>query len=175
MALRDLGAFLEDDALDVPVPGKDEAVRTYRIASPDAETGLWLQTVVGLGVKAASGGEISEADAESLQLDDDQEADFYRRIMGSTLDDMIRDGVSWVRIERVSRYAMLYFALGPEQADDALESGYLSGEAPAPNRSNRRASSRAASSGGATSTRRRASTAGTTPARKRSPRPAAKA
>lgn len=152
MALKDLSSFLDDDAIDVPVDGK-----TYRIESPDAKTGLLLSSMVNLGVKASSGGEISDADLASLDLDDDRERDFMRMVLGDTLDELVENGVSWVKIQRISRYAFLYFAVGEEAADEALKSGALSGEAPAPNRAARRAGSR----GAATTTKRRASTAGT--------------
>lgn len=166
MALKDLSSFLDDDAIDVPVDGK-----TYRIESPDAKTGLLLSSMVNLGVKASAGSEISEADLASLDLNDDEERDFMRMVLGDTFDELVEDGVSWVKIQRISRYALIYFAIGEEAADDALKSGALSGEAPAPNRAARRAGSR----GAATTTKRRASIAGTTSTKTPARRPKARA
>lgn len=153
MALKDLTSFLDDDAIDVPIDGK-----TYRIESPDAKTGLFLASLANVGVKAASGGDVDQADIDRLDLDDAKERDFMEMVLGDTLAELVSDGVKWTKIQRLSRYCFLHFAVGEEAADDALKSGALTGEAPAPNRAERRAGSR----GAATTTKRRASTAGTT-------------
>lgn len=163
MALADLGDFLEDDGLEVPVPGG----KTYSIPSPDAATGLRLTAMVNVGVAAAAGGQIDEHDRARLSLDDEQEREFLEQILGSAYQEMIDDGVSWVRIQRVGRYALLFFTLGKEAADTSLR-GAASGEAQAPNRATRRAKTSATGSSGtaASPTRRRASTASTTSRRK---------
>lgn len=161
MAVKDLSSYLDDDALEITVDGK-----TYRVESPDAKTGLFLASLANIGVNAASGGQVSDADLERLDLDDVEERDFMKMVLGDTLDELIYDGVKWTKIQRLARYCFIAFAIGEEAADDALKNGTLSGEAAAPNRAARRAASR----GGATKTPRRASTAGTTstktPARK---------
>jgi hypothetical protein len=166
MALKDLSSFLDDDAIDVPIDGK-----TYRVESPDAKTGLFLASLANVGVKAAAGGEVDQADVDKLDLDDDEERDFMQMVLGDTLAELVADGVSWTKIQRLSRYCFIHFAVGEEAADDALKSGALSGEAPAPNRAKRRAASR----GGATTTKRLASTAGTTSTKTPARKPRAKA
>jgi hypothetical protein len=155
MALKDLSSFLDDDAIDVEIDGK-----TYRVESPDAKTGLFLAGLANVGVKAASGGDVAAADVEKLDLDDDEERDFMEMVLGDTFAELIADGVSWMKIQRLSRYCFIHFAVGEEAAD----------EAPAPNRAARRAGSR----GAATTTKRLASTAGTTspPKPRRKPRAA---
>lgn len=158
MPLRDLSAYLDDDALDIPVDG-----RTYRIESPDAETGLRLTAMATLGGKIADGdAEVSADELESLQLDDGQEQDFTRMVLGKTLDEMVADGVTWVKIQRVTRYAFLYFAMSPEAADQAASKGVLQGEGAAPNREQRRQASR----DGASKTQKQGSTGGTTSPRR---------
>lgn len=161
MATVDLGSYLDDDSLDVEVQG-----RTYRIPSPDAATGIRLTAMVNLGIVYASGQPLGEAEAKQLNLDDAEERDFLEQVLGSAYGEMVADGVSWVRIQRLGRYALLHFTLGPEAAADAVAKSSL-GEAPAPNRQARRASPRV-SSGTATSSRRRGSTVSTT-SRKPSP------
>jgi hypothetical protein len=165
MALKDLSSFLDDDAIDVEIDTK-----TYRVESPDAKTGLFLAGLANVGVKAASGGDVAAADVEKLDLDDDEERDFMEMVLGDTFAELIADGVSWMKIQRLSRYCFIHFAVGEEAADEALKSGALTGEAPAPNRAARRAGSR----GAATTTKRLASTAGTTspPKPRRKPRAA---
>jgi hypothetical protein len=161
MTFRDLASFLDDDALEIPVGGK-----TYRFESPDGETGLFLAGLAKLAERAALGEDLTVDEFAKLKLSDGQETDFIRMVLGDTLDEMVADGVKWTKIQRISRYAFTYFALGPEAADRLLETGILAGEASAPNRAARRATSR----GGATSTRKAASTGGTTSRRKSAPK-----
>jgi hypothetical protein len=125
------------------VPGirsvKHPEGRTYKFASPDAKTGLFLAALADLGIKASAGGDIG-AQAARLELDDDQERDLMRDVMGSTLDEMLADGVSWVRIQRLNKLLFVQFAMGEEMAAQVLK---VSGEAPAPaNRAARRAATK---------------------------------
>lgn len=161
MAYADLGAWLDDDGLDIPVPStKYPDGHTYRVPSPDAATGLRLTALVNLGVALAAGQEVDPEEAAKLRLDDGQEREFLPTVLGAAYQQMLDDGVSWVRIQRVGRYALLHFTLGPEAATEAASKGGQSGEAPAPNRETRRVKpSRAGSSATARSTRSRGSTA----------------
>jgi hypothetical protein len=173
----DLGAYLDDDAIDTPpIPSRAHPEgKPYRIESPDAATGIRLTALVSLGVDLAVGAQLSQKDAERLRMDDDQERDFLRDVLGATYDQMLEDGVSWVRIQRLGRYALLYFTLGPEAAAEETRRATSAGEAQAPNRQARRAAAKAssrASSATATSSKARGSTAGTT---SRRARPAAQA
>lgn len=163
----DFGSYLDDDAIDTPPLSstKHPDGRSYRIPSPDAATGIRLTAMVSLGVDLATGAELSQADADKLKLDDAAEVEFLREVLGSAYDELVTDGVSWVRIQRLGRFALLYFTLGPEAA--AQEAQRSSGEAHAPNRETRRKkASPVGSSGTGRSTPRRGSTAGTTSPRK---------
>lgn len=165
MAYADLAGYLDDDAIDTP-PIKSAAHpdgRAYRIPSPDAATGIRLTAMVSLGVDLAVGAELSRKDAERLKLDDDQEREFLRDVLGSAYDELVADGVSWMRIQKLGRYALLYFTLGPEAAAD--EARRSSGEAPAPNRETRRKAKKTSSrgsSGTGRASQSRGSTAGST-------------
>lgn len=168
MGYVDLGSYLDDDALDTPpIPStKHPAGRSYRIPSPDADTGVRLTAMVTLGVAFASGADLDQREAKKLKLDDNQEKDFLEDVLGSAYGEMVADGVSWTRIQRLGRYCLLHFTLGPEAAADEVQRG----EAPAPNRATRRAkkatgSSPASSAAAKSSTR--GSTASTTSRRKR--------
>lgn len=143
----DFGSFLDDDAIDTPpIPSREHPDgRSYRIPSPDAATGIRLTAMVNLGVGLASGAKMDPRDAEKLKLDDDQEKEFLEEVLGSAYIQLVADGVSWVRIQRLGRYCLLYFTLGPEAAASEAQGGAKPGEAPAPNRETRRASSRASS------------------------------
>lgn len=166
MAIKDLSSYLDDDKLEFPIGDK-----TYIVESPDAKTGLWLASLANVGVKAAGDGKVTDAELERLVLDDDEERDFAQQVLGKTYDELIYDGVPWVKIQKLIRYCFVAFAIGVEAADEALKNGTLSGEAPAPNRAARRGASR----GGATKTPRQVSTAGTTSTKAPARRPKARA
>ncbi|WIX99323.1 hypothetical protein QRX60_35480 [Amycolatopsis mongoliensis] len=154
MTVKDLSAYLADDALYVPVDGT-----TYRIPSPDALTGLKLMSIYQLSENV----EITEEAAKALAS---ESRDLPQLVLGDGLDELVAGGVSWVKIQRITRYALLFFTLGEEVADHAMTAGSLSGEAPAPS-PKRRATG--ASRAGATTTQRRGSTAGTTSRKKPGP------
>jgi len=140
MARLDLAGYLEDDSVEVPgiLSVAHPEGRTYIFDSPDAKTGLFLASLANLAVKARLGGDIGEQ-AAALELDDDQERDLMRDVMGATLDELTADGVSWVRIQKLNRYLFIHFAMG-EAAAEGLR---VSGEAPAPaNRAARRAATK---------------------------------
>jgi hypothetical protein len=140
MARLDLAGYLDDDSVEVPgIPSTAfPDGKTYRFASPDAKTGLFLAFLANLAVKARLGGDIG-AQAAALELDDDQERDLMRDVMGATLDELTADGVSWVRIQKLNRYLFIHFAMG----EDAAVGLQRSGEARVPaNRATRRASMR---------------------------------
>jgi hypothetical protein len=140
MARLDLAGYLDDDSVEIPgIPSTAHPDgKTYKFASPDAKTGLFLASLANLAVKARLGADIG-AQAAALELDDDQERDLIRDVMGSTLDELTADGVSWVRIQKLNRYLFIHFAMG----EDAARGLAVSGEARVPaNRATRRASMR---------------------------------
>jgi hypothetical protein len=137
MSRLDLTTYLDDDSVEVPgiISTAFPNGKTYKFASPSAKTGLFLASLADLAVKARLGGDIG-AQAAKLELDDDQERDLMRDIMGATLDELTADGVSWVRIQKLNRYLFVFFSMG----EDAARELRLSGGAPVPaNRSGRRA------------------------------------
>jgi hypothetical protein len=158
MALRDLGAFLEDDGLEYPLraasfedPSKhpdakhDDGTyaKKYKVPSPSAKVGLWLTALADIGVKANSGGEVSPADLAAIKLDDDEERTLYQRVLGGAYDEMLADGVKWTVLQRIGQDAYLCFAMSTQVADSALSLG----EAPArPNRATRRTAKKTAGS-----------------------------
>jgi hypothetical protein len=151
MARLDLDGFLGDDSVEVDIPSeKYPTGKTYRFASPNARTGLVLARLANIATRARLGADIG-AEAAKLELDDDQERDLIRDVLGATsliadppitvsgLDEMLADDVSWVRIQRLNQYLFIRFAM----SEDAAEGLKLPGEARVPaNRATRRASMR---------------------------------
>lgn len=177
MPLIDLAGYLDDDSLEIPgvVSRRHPKGHTYTVPSPDARTGLWLEAVAGIGMKAAAGGQLTEADGANLssQLSDTDERTLYERSLGSAFDELVSDGVSWAHIGVLGKYAFLYWTMGKDGADSAMAAE----QAGPPNREARRAgqkSSRSrASKATATRTPRQGSIAGTTSAPRSRPRKAA--
>lgn len=102
MAFKDLDELLEP-WLDLPIRGK-----TYRIHSVDASTGLWCQRVVEMAVRAKVGADVSEENLIGLQLDDDAEQDFNRRILGDAYDELLGDKIPWEFIKLVAMTAFTW-------------------------------------------------------------------
>lgn len=133
--------YLEDDTLTIPgIPSTAyPSGKAYTIPSPDAKLGARLAAVGDLAVKVSLGVEVGEREKSRLQLDDDQELDLMEQLLGDAREEMVDDGVTWTHLRGIMKYAFIYYALGPEQADDAARNGVLSGKAPAPvNRAERR-------------------------------------
>ena len=162
--------FLDDDALTVPgIRSRAHPDgKTYRIESPDVDTGLFLTRLQGASIAEQRGEAADETDKRRLQRfleqlssdpnaepDDEDGVDTAlqsaRLILGDTFDELRADGVSWERIRRLTRYAYVAFVNGVEAANELALSGALAGKA-APvegNRATRRSgqSGRAASTG----------------------------
>ncbi|GAA3144972.1 hypothetical protein GCM10010466_40070 [Planomonospora alba] len=144
---RDLSEFF-DPRLRLPVDGK-----TYVIEPVDAETGLLCRRLMEVSIEAAGGGEPDTEGLEALVLDDDQEKDLYKRILGGVYDELFTDKLDWPVIQHIGTTALVWVVAGVDAAVKHWESA---GEAPAPNRETRRAAA-------ARSTRSRGSVSGTTP------------
>jgi len=174
MARLDLDGFLGDDSVEVDIPSeKYPTGKTYRFASPNARTGLVLARLANIATRARLGADIG-AEAAKLELDDDQERDLIRDVLGATsliadppitvsgLDEMLADDVSWVRIQRLNQYLFIRFAM----SEDAAAGLTLPGEASVPaNRAARRAVTKKATTRVKSATVR-ASRAGSTTPRK---------
>lgn len=143
--LDSLWSFLDDDSIRIPMPIKSHAYpegKLYVVPSPDAETGMRLTALADVARKQQQGVKVSERDAARLHISDDEEREFAQQVMGSCYDEMVRDGVSWVIIQRVMNYAYIYFSMGKDTADKAAREGlFTGGKVRVPmNRADRRAS-----------------------------------
>lgn len=141
MAKRDLSGFLDDTIeYESVVSSSYPDGKTYVVRSPSSKTGVWLTALAELGLRAARGGDVDEADLDSLKLDDEQEITLYKHVLGSVYDEMIADGVPWTTLQKHGEDAYIYFAMSPQMADAALEN--LGKEQPQPNRATRRTTPR---------------------------------
>ena len=154
--LQPVSAFLdEDDHLVLPWQGHE-----YRIAPVSARTGLRIQRVLSAAEKAARAGD--EMPDEEV-LSDEEELDLYPDVLGDVYEQMLDDGVSFIRLKLAATAAMMWTVYGDEIAIEFWAAG---GKAPAPNRQQRRA--KTTRTGGASTTKRPASGTGTNTRPKRS-------
>ncbi|MGW1405020.1 DUF7426 family protein [Streptomyces sp. NPDC002403] len=161
-----LGDFL-DDALELPIAGRDGVVRTYRIEDPSAEDGIRIERITTMAARLAAGGSADMAPA----LDDEQELDLYRMCLGDTYEELRAD-LSWGRFRHVALTAMMWITADRETAAAYWATGDAPGKAQ--NRAGRRQASRGSSASGAASTTRKpASTSGTRAVSSRSRKAAA--
>ncbi|TLQ43487.1 DUF7426 family protein [Streptomyces marianii] len=138
------------DSLDLPVRCNDGEIRTFHIPAPSAEDGLRVEALMELGIRMAAEG----ADPDTEVLDDAQELDLYRTVLGPAYDDAIKF-LNSARFKVLALTAMLWITQGLDAAEACWNAGGVPSQA-APNREQRRASSRAAKS-----TRSRGSQSGT--------------
>lgn len=106
----------EDPVLRLPVHGK-----TYVVPSPDARTGLWATSMMQAGAAVFAG--VTPDEDARLQLDDDEERDVYRRILGPVYDELLADKVPWSTFKRVGTTALVWVTLGEEAAERAWNRG----------------------------------------------------
>lgn len=149
--MTDLGQMLdfmedEDGFESPPMPSRAHPEgKRYRVASPDAKTGLRLNALADIMVKREMKVGVDERDVARLRLDDDAEREFVRQVLGAdradgtnALDEMTNDGCKWEHIKRMSQFAFTYFGVSKEAAEEAARNGLLSGKLVAPNRAARR-------------------------------------
>jgi len=121
MTVRDIVQYL-DPVLTYPGI-KSEAHpdgHTYTVQWPGRKTGLRLTALAALGRRAAAGEELTEDELAKLQVGDDQEPDFERTVLGSTLDELTADDVSDFVVHRIARDAFYCFTSSEQLADLVL-------------------------------------------------------
>ncbi|MGW0933272.1 DUF7426 family protein [Streptomyces sp. NPDC002644] len=156
---------LLDEYLELPVPGRDGELRTWRIPSPPAEDGLRVDRIVTLAARLRSG---TDPDADALS--DAEELDLYRLALSDVYDDLAAN-VSWAWLKHVAMTAVIWITAN-EEAAARYWSAAGDPNRLAPNRATRR-SSGASASAAASGTRSRGSTSGTRAASSKKPSPRA--
>ena len=147
--LKELEDFF-NPALLLPIKGKE-----YTVKAVDAQTGLRLQNLLGVGLKAEAGGDISPQDIELVS--DDEETDFFTTILGDTYQELVTDGISYKGLQFISSVVFIWTTQSFELAQEMWRTG---GKAPAQNREQRRTATRTRTAAAST-TPKRASASGT--------------
>jgi hypothetical protein len=156
-SFKELGELL-DEFIDLPVPigdRKDGKTKTYRVESPSGRDGLKIEQITQIAVTLVQGGE----DINTEMLDDSEEKDTFRLLLGPVYDEMLADGVKWVWLRHAALTCLMWVNSGLQTAEQYWASAG-DPERLARNRAERR-SKQQGSSAAAKSTRGRASMNGT--------------
>lgn len=139
--------FMEDDGgFDTPPMPSEKYPdgHSYRVPSPDAETGLRIVAIMDITLRAQSGHEVTEEEMARLKVPDEREDEFLRSVLSSSVvDQMLADGCKWEHMKRLAMYGYLFFTVGAKAAEGAREQGLLRGKATGPNRAQRRSGNQA--------------------------------
>ncbi|WP_066360254.1 DUF7426 family protein [Herbidospora mongoliensis] len=142
---EDLDTFF-DGSLKLPIGGK-----TYRIPSPDGETGLKIQRWYDALFKATK----DRTDSDRQVLADADENDLYAQALGPVKAELLADDVDWEKIKHVALTAVVWIASSDASAAKFWARPGKQEKTPTPS------STRKPSTAAASKTRRRASTSGT--------------
>lgn len=117
MSFKDLDDFF-DSSLRLPIRGK-----TYVVPSPDAKTGLWVQEALTVAAQAKAGQDVDPNTLAALELDDDEEKDLFKRILGTAHAEMVADNLPWEWIKHAGTTALIWAAGNTEAAERFWNSG----------------------------------------------------
>lgn len=113
---QDLDNFF-DSALELPIGGK-----VYRIESPTAEVGLYVQRLMEAAAWI-NDGQLPPGEAPKLKLDDNEEVNLYETVMGAAMAEMQTDGVPWAKIMLAAQTAFIWIGAGDAAAEAFWTSG----------------------------------------------------
>jgi hypothetical protein len=119
--------ILEDPVLRLPIKGK-----TYVVQSPNAATGLFVQSLMSAAQMSRSGLSVAGTPDAQLVLEDDDERHLFQRVLGDTYDQLVADGVGWHHIKRAGSATMLWIHRGEEAAELFWNGGSADPKAPTP-------------------------------------------
>lgn len=123
MSFKELTTHVSPN-LNLPINGQ-----VYSIKPVDAETGLWVQTIFTVAIKAKESGrqDIDDEDLEALKLYEGDNRDLFQRILGDTFAEMMADKVDFETLKLVAVTTMMWITNGIDAAEDFWNAG---GEGP---------------------------------------------
>lgn len=138
---QDLAEML-DPFLPLPIRGK-----TYRIPDPGITVGLRAQATVAIATKIKAGETVSADDVAALQLDDAEEIDFTKSMLGPCFDEMQADSLPWEYLRHAAKTVFMWLV---QDRDEAAKVWSSLGNAPRPVPQDRKAPAKKRASGGST-------------------------
>lgn len=116
----------EFPTLKLPIKGK-----TYVVKAPDAATGLWVQSIMVAASAIRAGQEPAESDLSTV-LDDDDERDLHRRVLGDTFDELVADKIPWPALKKAGATTVMWITYGDDVAERFWNGATDDPKAPAP-------------------------------------------
>lgn len=107
---QDLAELL-DPTLSLPIRGK-----TYRVADPGVKTGLRAQATVAIAMKVKQGQDVTPEDVAGLKLDDDEEIEFTRSMLGDVFDEMAADDLPWEYVRHAAKTVFMWLISDRDEA-----------------------------------------------------------
>lgn len=107
---QDLAELL-DPRLPLPIRGK-----TYFISDPGITVGLRAQATVAIATKVKNGVDVSAEDVAALQLDDAEEIDFTKSMLGETFAEMQADDLPWEYVRHAAKTAFMWLVADRDEA-----------------------------------------------------------
>lgn len=143
MATYDVSDYFDDGAITLQGirSSKHPDGKAYTFPSPSGKVGLRLVAILNVGGKANAGLPLTDEDRAGLLMGDDEEHDLYKQVMGSALQEMLDDGVTWENIQRTFKLLFAKHALGQDIGVGLVNLGKAQ---PPPNRAARRTAKKTA-------------------------------
>lgn len=107
---KDLAELL-DPRLPLPIRGK-----VYHVESPDIKTGLRAQATVAIAAKVRRGENITPEDVAALQLDDVEELEFTRSMLGGVMQQMQDDDLPWEYVRHAAKTVFMWLVSDRDEA-----------------------------------------------------------
>lgn len=107
---QDLAELL-DPTLPLPIRGK-----VYRVPSPDVATGLRAQATVAIAAKVKAGQNVTPDDIATLKLDDAEEMEFTRSMLGPVLEEMQGDDIPWEYVRHAAKTVFMWLVSDRDEA-----------------------------------------------------------
>lgn len=111
MAFQDLAEML-DPRLPLPIGGK-----LYYVQSPDIKTGLRSQATVAVAAKLKVGEIVTPEDVAALNLNDAEETEFTRSMLGAVMDEMQADGLPWEFVRHAAKTVFMWVVSDRDEAE----------------------------------------------------------
>lgn len=114
--MKDLSAFLTPN-LDLKHGSK-----VYSVPPPSKETGLVLAAINSIGLSAVAGKTYEDApESQRAIIEKYKDTDLGELSLGPVYQQMIDDGVPGPHIDLYAQYALYYWVLGEDAADNIME------------------------------------------------------
>lgn len=109
--------WIAGDTLDLPAAGvRYPTKKVYRIPSPSASDGAWLQRLYVDAVDREAARKAGRS-AEPSTLSDDDERLLYERCLGRVFDELVEDEVPWTMLRHMALTAFYWIVQGASEAE----------------------------------------------------------